>query len=75
MTFQEDLTPLANGVEGANNLNEVLASDPKHQGINCDLGVVTVLRTFDQITSAHKNGDWITFREWLQREEQKNKSR
>ena len=73
MTFQEDLTPLSNGVEGANNLNEVLASDPKHQGINCDLGVVTVLRTFDQITSAHKNGDWITFREWLQREEQKNK--
>ena len=73
MTFQEDLTPLANGEEAADNLNKTLAINSDHRGINFDLGVRTCLLTFDQITSAHKNGEWITFREWLQREEQKNK--
>jgi len=70
---QEDLPPLANGEEAADNLTKTLAIDPNHQGITYDLGVETVLLSFDQITSAHKNGEWITFREWLQREEQKNK--
>ena len=62
MTFQEDLTPLANGEEAADNLNKTLAINSDHRGINFDLAVRTCLLTFDQITSAHKNGELITFR-------------
>ena len=78
MTFQEDLSPLSNGEEAANNLNQTLATEPKGispelRGLNYDLGVATVLYTFDQITMAKKNGEFICFREWLQREEQTKK--
>lgn len=77
MTFQEDLSPLANGEDAANNLTQTLATEPRihpnDRGINHDLAVQTVLQTFDQITSARKNRKWICFREWLQREEQVKK--
>ena len=78
MTFQEDLSPLSNGEEAANNLNQTLATEPKGispelRGLNYDLGVATVLYTFNQITMAKKNGEFICFREWLQREEQTKK--
>ena len=77
MTFQEDLSPLANGEDAANNLSQTLATEPRIRpdvrGINHDLAVQTVLQTFDQITSARKNRKWICFREWLQREEQVKK--
>ena len=48
MTFQEDLSPLSNGEEAANNLNQTLATEPKGispelRGLNYDLGVATVL--------------------------------
>ena len=68
MTFQEDLSPLSNGEEAANNLNQTLATEPKEikpqlRGLNYDLGVATVLYTFDQITMAKKNGEFICFRD------------
>ena len=63
----KDLSPLSNGVQGAANLNTKLA------GINHDLHVKTGLMTFEHITSSYKNKKCISFREWLQREEQKKK--
>ena len=66
MTFQEDLSPLANGEDAANNLTQTLATEPRihpdDRGINHDLAVQTVLQTFDQITSARKNRKLICFR-------------
>ena len=76
MTFNQDLSPLENGEEAANNLSQTLATEPKgitQKGLLYDLAIQTVLRTFDQITSAKKNNEWICFREWLQREEQVKK--
>ena len=76
MTFNQDLSPLENGEEAANNLSQTLATEPKgitQKGLLYDLAIQTVLRTFDQITSAKKNNKWICFREWLQREEQVKK--
>ena len=63
----KDLSPLSNGAQGAANLNTKLA------GINHDLHVVTGKMTFEQITSFYKNKECLSFREWLQREEQKKK--
>ena len=76
MTFNEDLSPLQNGEEAANNLSETLATEPKgitQKGLLYDLAIQTVLRTFEEITSARKNNKWVCFREWLQREEQVKK--
>ena len=63
----KDLSPLSNGAQGAANLNTKLA------GINHDLHVVTGKMTFEEITSSYKNKKCLSFREWLQREEQKKK--
>lgn len=76
MTFNQDLSPLENGEEAANNFSQTLATEPKgitQKGLLYDLAIQTVLRTFDEITSAKKNNKWICFREWLQREEQVKK--
>ena len=64
-----ELAPLQNGERAADNLEQKIAAE----GISYDLFVNSYVYTFEEITSAYKNGEWVSFREWLQREEQKRK--
>ena len=65
--MKEILSPLSNGEVGAANLEKTLA------GINHNLKIGSGFQTFKQITSLYKNKEILSFREWLQREEQKRK--
>ena len=66
---KENLAPLQNGEKAADNLQNKISAE----GISYDLKVITYSIPFEEITSAYKNGQWVSFREWLQREEQKRK--
>ncbi len=65
----ENLAPLQNGERAADNLEHKITAE----GISYDLKVVTWALPFEEITSSYQNGLWVSFREWLQREEQKRK--
>ena len=66
---KENLAPLQNGERAADNLENKIAAE----GISYDLYVNSYVYTFEEITSKYKNVEWVSFREWLQREEQKRK--
>ena len=65
----ENLAPLQNGERAADNLGHKIAA----QGISYDLKIESFLFDYEEVTSCYKNGEWVSFREWLQREEQKRK--
>ena len=65
----ENLAPLQNGERAADNLEHKIAAE----GISYDLKIESFLFDYEEVTSCYKNGEWVSFREWLQREEQKRK--
>ena len=65
----ENLAPLENGERAADNLEHKIAAE----GISYDLKIESFLFDYEEVTSCYKNGEWVSFREWLQREEQKKK--